>query len=245
MILNEDYFKDLEIEDEDIIEDDVEEPEHELTLEEAKKIPEQYKYHISFQLYDKDSTDKDITFIQTSLLPRLFKTLDAIFEMYGIEHSEYVLSTWDAEICSTVVKFGDYQLFCFENEKNNIDEYIIDHYLNIHVYVNYPKFTYKRAFRFLYTLLNLYKIGKQIRFMNLPTTDIYLNFIFELYYNIGFCYYNNRTGKKGDEKILGNELTEKDKREFYKSVFCYFFGGEVRVPYKLIDRDVPLKSYIR
>ena len=37
------------------------------------------------------------------------------------------------------------------------------------------------------------------------------------------------------------ELTEEDKRGFYKSVFRHFFGEGVRVPYKLIDRDVPLK----
>ena len=90
MILNEDYFKDLEIEDEDIIEDDyldVEEPKHDLTVEEYHKLPEQYSHLIRFQIEADDNTDSDTTFIQTSLLPRLFKKLDTIFELYGIEHS--------------------------------------------------------------------------------------------------------------------------------------------------------------
>ena len=115
MILNEDYFKDLEIEDEDIIEDDVDEPKHDLTLEEAIKLHEQYDYHVSFRI---ENTSGDATFIQTTLIPKLFKKLDTIFELYGIEHSEYILSIYSVswlEYCNTVVKFGNYQLFCEED----------------------------------------------------------------------------------------------------------------------------------
>ena len=64
MILNEDYFKDLEITDEDIIEDDnidVEKLNHELTLEEAKKLPDQYNHDIEFRI--KVNDDSDRTFI--------------------------------------------------------------------------------------------------------------------------------------------------------------------------------------
>ena len=89
MILNEDYFDDLEIKDEDIIEDDINdvgEPVHKLTVEELHKLPEQYNHLIRFQIED-DVMDTDTTFIQTSLIPRLFKRLDTIFEYYGIEHS--------------------------------------------------------------------------------------------------------------------------------------------------------------
>ena len=88
MILNEDYFDDIEITDDDIVADDtldVDEPEYkELTLEEAKKLPEQYDYHIRIRI---DNKSKYTTFIQTSLIPKIFKKLDTIFELYGIEHS--------------------------------------------------------------------------------------------------------------------------------------------------------------
>ena len=90
MILNEDYFNDLEITDDDVIEDDiddVEEPKYELTLEDVQKLPEQYNNLIRFQIEADDNTDSDTTFIQTSILPRLFKKLDTIFDMYGIEDS--------------------------------------------------------------------------------------------------------------------------------------------------------------
>ena len=89
MILNEDYFKDLEIEDEDIIED--EGPYNNLTLKDVHKLHELYNHSIRIRLRGDD--DNDTTFIKTTLIPKLFKILDDIFELYGIEHSEYVLSS--------------------------------------------------------------------------------------------------------------------------------------------------------
>ena len=89
MLINEDYFEDLKIKDEDIIDDDfndVEDSKQELTIEELHKLPEQYNHLIRFRIEVVDD-DRDTTFIQTSLIPRLLKRLDAIFEMYGIEHS--------------------------------------------------------------------------------------------------------------------------------------------------------------
>ena len=90
MYINEDYFKDLEINDEDIIEDDtldVGEPEHkELTLEEVRKLPEQqYDYCIRIKIVKENNSDT--TFTQTTLLPRITKRLDTIFKLYDIEHS--------------------------------------------------------------------------------------------------------------------------------------------------------------
>ena len=87
MILNEDYFKDLEIEDEDIVSDDdtldVEKPK--MTIEDFRKLPEQYDYLIKIMIRRRN--DKETTSFLTSLLPKLFKRLDVIFDSYGIEHS--------------------------------------------------------------------------------------------------------------------------------------------------------------
>ena len=81
--------------------------------------------------------------------------------MYGIEHSEYVLtSEYLLEDCDTVVKFGNYQLLCDEDDEDFINDTY--EYFFIQVFVNYPQFTYKKAFRFLYTVLNLYRIDEQI-----------------------------------------------------------------------------------
>ena len=91
MLINENYFDDLEIEDEDIIEDDndVEEPEHEgLTVEELHKLPEQYNHCIVIEIKNLDKgRRRDTTFIKTTLIPRIYKKLDVIFDMYDIEDS--------------------------------------------------------------------------------------------------------------------------------------------------------------
>ena len=124
MILNEDYFNDLEIEDKDVIED-VDELDHELTVEELHKLPEQYNHCIAIEIKNLDKCRRGTTFFQTTLIPKLFKRLDDIFDMYGIEHSEYVLTSVMQKYCNTAVKFGDYQLFCEEHHK---DEFINDTY---------------------------------------------------------------------------------------------------------------------
>ena len=83
MHINEDYFEDLGIENEDIIEDDILDVEG-TKIENAQKLPEQYSHNITIGI---KNIDKDTTFFQTSLIPRIFKRLDAILDFYGIEHS--------------------------------------------------------------------------------------------------------------------------------------------------------------
>ena len=112
------------------------------------------------------------------------------------------------------------------------------------MYVNYPKFNYKRAFRFLYTVLNLFRIGR-ISSINIEpntTNDYYdLSFWFKRTY-IEFTCFNNISFNEICKIKLGKELTE-DKREFYKSIFRHFFGDGVNVPYDAIEKDVPLKPF--
>ena len=90
MILNENYFDDLEIKDEDIIEDDINdvgEPVHKLTVEELHKLPEQYNHCIVIEIKNLDKGRRGATFIKTTLIPRIYKKLDVIFDMYDIEDS--------------------------------------------------------------------------------------------------------------------------------------------------------------
>ena len=107
MILNEDYFDDLEIEDGDII-DDVEEPEPELTVEYVCDLPKHYNQVILFNVINTEISDKELI-TKTTLLPKIYKRLDTIFELYGIEHSEYILTSFhDMYAFETSVKFGNY-----------------------------------------------------------------------------------------------------------------------------------------
>ena len=242
MLLKEDYFNDLELKDEDII-DDVEEPVYDLTVEEFHKLPEQYNYLIRFRIEIVDD-DRDTTFIQTSLIPRIFKRLDTIFESYGIEDYKYVLaSMYDVKISETVVKFGNYQLFCEEDKKYKFINGKYEYFF-IHVFVNYPEFTYKRAFRFLYTMLNLYKNSKLISWMSFDLNTTYdyairLNFV-DKNNHIRFYYYKKAYGY-GAEIDLSYEQSEENMREFYYSVFHHFFGYDVDIDYDAIIKDVPFK----
>ena len=250
MILNEDYFKDLEIEDEDIAVDDtldVDEPNHDLTLEEVKELPKQYNQVIKFQIYVDKSRDNSTTFTQTILLPKLFKRLDTIFELYDIVHSEYVLSSWNVDVCNTIAKYGDYQLLCDKTEQDEFTNNSYYYSFFINVYVNYPEFNnYKRAFRFLYTVLNLYRNYKQMAWMSfepITTNDyvIQLKFWIESKH-IGFHYYNAKAKVSGNDMNLSKELTEEYKIEFYNSVIRHFFGEKAnKIDYGAIDRNVPIK----
>ena len=67
------------------------------------------------------------------------------------------MSAHRVEGCHTVVKFGDYQLFCDEEDKN---EYMNGNYgyFYLNVYVNYPKFSHKEALRFVFSVINIFKI---------------------------------------------------------------------------------------
>ena len=71
-------------------------------------------------------------------------------------------------------------------------------------------------------------------------TNLYFYFHFRQN-DIKFNYYDNRTEKYGAGLFLCNEEYLKNKRVFYYAVFRHFFKKEIRVPYKLIDKDVPLE----
>ena len=79
-----------------------------------------------------------------------------------------------------------------------------------------------------------------------PLTDDYvIELEFGTEYNlIEFYYYNRKIDARGNVINLGNELTEEDKREFYYSVFYHFSKQGVSAPFKLIDKDVPIKPII-
>ena len=106
--------------------------------------------------------------------------------MYDIEHSEYILSTeYSLSNCDTAVKFGEYQVFCKDREQDRFINNIYEGYFYIYVYLNYPKFSYKKAIHFVYnTVYNIIKISKNVDYLSLrfkSTTeddDIYFLWIY-------------------------------------------------------------------
>ena len=64
--------------------------------------------------------------------------------------------------CDTSVEFGEnYQLFCKETEE---DIFMNNAYngFYINVYLDYPRFNYKRIFRFTYAILNILRFVRLI-----------------------------------------------------------------------------------
>ena len=100
-------------------------------------------------------------------------------------------------------------------------------------------------------MLNLFRIDKcidDIDFYPLDNdyvTDLYFSRSETTLNEIKFSYYNNRIDKRSCVMFFYDEesLSEYHKREFYYSVFRHFFKKEIKVSYKLIDRDVPLKPF--
>ena len=242
MILNEDYFKDLEIKDEDIVVDDtldVEEPEHELTLEEAKKLSEQYNNLIRFQIDVAD--DRDTTFIQTTLIPRIFKRLDAIFELYGIEHSQYVLSSYlKVNFCDTVIKFGNYQLFCEECDRDYYRDRETGGIIYINAFVDYPTFNNKKVINFVYAIINIFKTcsnrSRQINEIQfIPNRDTNVTHTLHFYYEECGIYFHDYSCAYGYSLFLLSDdyndylSQEKEKINFYECVIHYFLGHDVKI----------------
>ena len=106
------------------------------------------------------------------------------------------------------------------------------------MYVNYPKFSYKSAFRFVFSVLNIYNIDDSfidtITFTPIAVfSDVSLLFFRNLRENaIVFSDYCN---------INLKNLTKEHKRILYKRIIQHFFGYKVDIDYDSIKIDVPFK----
>ena len=123
---------------------------------------------------------------------------------------------------NTKVKFGDYQLFCEDYERFGFIDNTYE-FVYIQVFVNYPKFTYKRTFRFLYSILNIFRISKQIFTLYLRHTTNIITKVKELEFVNGIWGLELR---RLDANICLYEEDQIRKYEgsIYNSVIRHFFG---------------------
>ena len=143
---------------------------------------------------------------------------------------------------NTKVKFGDYQLFCEDYERFGFIDNTYN-FVYIQVFVNYPKFTYKRTFRFLYSILNICRISSNIFKLYLRHTTNLITKVKELEFE------NNTFGlelRRLDANICLYEEDQIRKYEgsIYNSVIRHFFGYDVNIDYDALERDVHLKPII-
>ena len=142
---------------------------------------------------------------------------------------------------NTKVKFGDYQLFCEDYERFGFIDNTYD-FVYIQVFVNYPKFTYKRTFRFLYSILNICRISDIFTLYLRHTTNL-ITKVKELEFNSGIWGLEFRLCSD-IVRFYKEDQIQKYKDLIYKSVIQHFFGYDVNIDYDALERDVHLKPII-
>ena len=88
-------------------------------------------------------------------------------------------------------------------------------------------------------LNNLFKCDNQIERITFSRHKQQIGLCFYRDFAIKFYFFDNTDTT---EWIYLYNIRDKDKKRLYKYVMYHFFGKGVRVPYKAISRDVPIKS---
>lgn len=159
MLIREDYFKDIDITDDDITSSTTEqsnEPDNTDSL--FNTMLSNYTHCISILVYSSKSIFKNKKLWQDSI-PRIIKRLYTLLDLYGIEHSEPIL------IDNNVARIaGDdlsnYKISHYYNNKiaistnKDLTQDYLTTSLNLTIYINLPKFTtYKQPYKFIYDIL--------------------------------------------------------------------------------------------
>ena len=152
MILFEDYFKDIEISDDDI---DVDKTDESLSGNEfIEYCQKRYSHTICIKMSNK--TDMNITAL-ADIIDNLKKYLEYLFNIFNIEHSDIFGADDTAEIQSNSGKLNIFMLnnnIKFISAIDDIDsETYRYYYLFLVVYVNFPEFNTKTAVRFVKSLI--------------------------------------------------------------------------------------------
>ena len=122
---------------------------------------------------------------------------------------------------NTKVKFGDYQLFCEDYERFKFIDNTYD-FVYIQVFVNYPKFTYKRTFRFLYSILNIFRISDIFTLYLRHTTNL-ITTVKELVFENGIWGLELRRSD-ANIRLYKEDQIRKYEGSIYNSVIRHFFG---------------------
>lgn len=152
MILFEDYFKDIEISDDDI---DVDKTDESLSGNEfIEYCQKRYSHTICIKMSNK--TKMNITAL-ADIIDNLKKHLEYLFDIFNIEHSDIFGADDTAEIQLNSGKLNIFMLnnnIKFISAIDDIDsETYRYYYLFLVVYVNFPKFNAKTAVRFVKSLI--------------------------------------------------------------------------------------------
>lgn len=231
MLLTENYFDELDIKDKDIHSDD----NNDLTSYTASEQFEYFKNHY---------TDTILLFISRKLnINHLFskvetiaKKMNSLFDLYDIEHSKTLLC--DPSVSSAYMNKDMDAIKVFERPQFNLysadDPFLDNIFINpdynyysmyIAFYVNYPKFTYRKAYSFVQQLMKI--VWSTIHHVTLTNITLLYpvcipNFRSKGYSNkVAYIYPEHMDYSVND--CVGNELWIDG---FFRQIMWYFFGEE-------------------
>ena len=154
MIINEDFFKELELSDEDVhIDAFSEQNKYDNVSMLEKHILAKYKDCIIFS--PELPTFPKLEY--SDLLPYLFKNLKRLMDTFGIDYETFIVDLSQEGDVTEAHSFGKYKILSTIKDKQDmikslmstkfIDD-IVDG-LYIVAYLNLPRFTYKTAYEFI------------------------------------------------------------------------------------------------
>ena len=154
MLLNEDYFKDLELTDDDISDNESSDIIQDYQDMESldKHLRDKYKQCIvieSESLYNIYSLDE----LWNRVIPFTLKRLSMLFDLYNIEY-EYIIRDTDMYKSDHCYKIGNFHIFTSATSLDVLYDSKYIRSLYIILYVNLPKFNYKQSYYFIDRLYN-------------------------------------------------------------------------------------------
>ena len=233
MLLNENYFDDIDLTDDDIIDTD---KETNTVSEIYKQLKIQYKQSIVICF---DGSVGQYIKNRKYILNLLSKTLNYIFDVYNIKHSDMFVVHNDV-LNTGATELEELQLFDCDNYKlivpNNIQKIknitninnsaTFKHYRYLTYYVKYPDdMKYKTALYFILNFLN--NVWDYKRFKNMFSTGIILtkpimepiDFWFSGPELERFTFY-----KESENKLVFDNITD---WVYFDNIIYWFYGIEI------------------
>lgn len=150
MKVNEDYFKDIDIKDDDMSDDGPL-----LSVSQFSNGKEFLDYCQSHYVNKMEIwfNDKDFEYIKPRSIKKISKILDNLFDLYRIRHSEvFIMETCAGKVPYQLFDYGYKHLSYKDPEQKTSDDYTED-IVCVTVYLDLPVFTRHNVVLFMYRLI--------------------------------------------------------------------------------------------
>lgn len=155
MVINEDYFKDIEITDDDIRDDhDSHIPQEQDIATLDQHLKSHYEHCIIFSTKYMSDLEKPDSKIWIFTVPKILKNIEYIFNIYNIEYEYIIRDNSEGNINMKYWNIKNYNILSSYKIKNS-DALFFGNSLNIYFYVKFPNFNYKESYYFVNRLFTV------------------------------------------------------------------------------------------